>query len=506
MVTALKARLPRRPSLDPLFWATIVGCSLAVAVGASTLWAGYWLLVPVAVLAGVAIAYLAWSRLSERYTLTGAPISPNFALMGMPTILSLSFVSFTAGFALLVLTLIVLLFWQRDHTSRFYLSGACAIIPIAALLIILRPNYPSTMSTAAFFVVGCVTLARAVYLSRNRTSAVVSLVDGVGIYLVVSVGLWVAGFGATQSRTGGLENALTGGDRVLFPLANSLASTPAMAGLYLAAATPLMILLRRHLLLRVIPLASAVAILILSDTRVSLVGAVLLALFVIWAPRAFRVSAPWLVGGTLIVPFIYSSIQMQTQKMFTSVTDIFPWLSRSGEETASLNQRDYIWSQSLHFYSERTNWVDQMLGFGAYGHAESGASQFYYWRFGGLGRDDRLMTPHNSTLQLLLDGGWVVTALIGGCLVAVAILLARHVRQSVLMTPALAMLVVLAIVSITEIALSPAHAQPTWWVFLTLALIAFARDESQDENQTTSPLASSQTVPSNQIGLPKVVS
>ncbi len=398
---------------------------------------------------------------------------PNLVLTTLPTILAGSAISLNAATYVAALLTILVLWIRPSPTERIRLNWTCAILPALALAIFLRPNYPSTAINVIFFILGCILVVRAVQLSSSIENAVVSLIDGIGLFLVTSVALWLAGFRGPQERSVGLENSLTGGERVIFPLSNSLAATPAVAAVFTAAIVPVLITYRKYRAPRLLATLCAIGIFALSDSRISLVAALIVSASALLIPRLFRTAAPWLIGGLLLVPFLYTYIQNLVGRLVSAVGIYAPWFVRSGENASTLNGRDYIWAQSLDFYRTRIDWVHQMFGFGSFGHAESGASATYNANFGGFGRDDRLLTPHNSMLQLLLDGGWIVAAVAAITLIYMAWLLSR--RNSPAMLSGLAMLVTLSIVGVTEVALSPGHAQPTWWVLLTLSTIALSQ-------------------------------
>lgn len=460
-------------------WALVtVGLFMALLAGGAAAVFGYWVLLPlpIALLAG--IAYLAWRRVNETTRSATEVVRPNVVLIVLPTVLASYAISLNIGAYLTALLTVIAFAVKRPQDGRVELTWACAIVPAVALAILFRPNYPTLGFHVVIGVLACVVVARAVCLSESKLSALVSSIDGVGLFLVASLVLWYVGFNTTQGRTIGLDNSFTGGSRAVFPLSSSLAATPAMASVYVAAAIPVLIVVRRHRIPRLLLVACAAGIFVLSGSRTALLSGLFLAAAVLLVPRLFRVVAPWFVGAALIVPFVFGSIQDTVGRSVTAIGSLVPGLIRSSSEAFTLSGRDYIWTQAIAYYADRIGWVNQMLGFGAYGHAESGASASYYRSFGGLGRDDRLMTPHNTMLQILFDGGWLFALILAGTLIGLAWKMSRDARIAPMNLPALAMLVALSIVSITEVTLSPGHAQPTWWVLLTLTMITFAREQT----------------------------
>nr|ABP47228.1 hypothetical protein Mflv_4760 [Mycolicibacterium gilvum PYR-GCK] len=403
--------------------------------------------------------------------------TPNVMLVGLPTILASGTISLTATVYAMMLVAVASLWMKRSSTSWFDIGLPCLLLPIASLSIVLRPNYPNTAIHVVLFILACVVIGRVVYLSASTSDALISLIDGIGVFLATSLLLWLAGFGGPHDRTSGLDNSLTGGERIVFPLSNSLAATPAMAAVYVAAVIPILLSYRQYRNIRLVGVICAIAIFVLTDSRISLIGALLASAAVLLIPRIFRGAAPWISGALLLIPFIYGVIQSGLGRIVSAASTYSPWLARLGEDAYTLNRRDYIWSQSLAFYWERVGWISQTVGHGSYGQTESGASSYYSANLTGLGRDDRLLTPHNSLLQILFDGGWVTLGAIGATIVLMAVTLSR--RNSPVDLSALAMLVTLLIVGSTEVALSPGHAQPTWWILVALGFIVFARKRTQ---------------------------
>lgn len=464
----------------------------AFAAGLATAVLGNWLILLVAGAAVSLIATLTWRRRgSTVQALQLPPVTPNVILIALPTTFALicagTSVSLSGSLVATVLIAGVALWIKRSSGSKFELSrtGWCAALPVAALAIVLRPNYPTDTFDLLFFVVGCLVAARAVYLSASKASAFVSLVDGVGLFVVVSMVLWAAGLTGAAIRTEGLQNGLTGAARAIFPLSASLAATPAMATVYLTAVIPILIVYKRYRFLRIVAAACAVSVFILSDSRVSLLGSVFLGACVLLIPRAFRKIAPWLVGVTMVMPFFFSVIQDLVGRAMTAGSEYAPWLVRTNERASTLAGRDQIWSRTIDFYENHVDWVHQTIGYGTYGQAASGASSYYSARdFRGYAGDVLLVTPHSSTLQILLDGGWIVGGAIAVTLIVMAWKLSRSGSPPNL--AGLSMLVALSVVGVSEVALSPSHArdQPTLWVLVVLSFIAFSREREVPEAPT----------------------
>ncbi|MCV7136620.1 O-antigen ligase family protein [Mycobacterium hodleri] len=473
----------------------------AFAAGAGTVALGYWMLLPV-VTALVAFAALSvWRRRRVGTISNRIPtLTPNVALIALPTALSaiaaITPVSLSFSAFLLILTAGIAFAMRRPSTGSFRmdLTWSCAALPVLALAIVLRPNFPTDTFDLLYFVVGCLITTRAVCLSESKSSAVISLIDGVGLFVVVSIGLWLVGVTGTADRTEGLGNSLTGGMRAIFPLSVSLAATPAMASVYITAVVPVIMYSGRYRFFRLVAAVCAVSVIILSDSRVSLLGSAFVCACVLLLPRMFRRVAPWLVGVAMIVPFIYEYVKVVFGQVMTAASSYAPWIIRPDEEASTLAGRDQIWSRSIDFYEQRVDWLHQMIGHGTYGQSTSGASSYYSEGFEGFANDLQLVTPHSSTLQILFDGGWLVGVAVLVTMVRIAWVLARGRASADL--AGLSMLVALSIVGVSEVALSPSNSrqQPTWWVLVALSIIVFIRqrsvtpDEPGSEKNAPTPL------------------
>jgi O-antigen ligase len=390
----------------------------------------------------------------------------NWVLMLAPTALASYSLSRAVGAAaILALTFVA---FTTAPSNRLNLTWPCAILPAISLPIVLRWYDSATMVKAGFFILACAVIARAVSTSASKRSAVISLIDGAGLFGVASVALWLAGFTSNSTRTGGLWNTMTGGARVIFPLSNSWAVTPNVAAVYLAAVVPLIIADRRHRLPRLIAFVCGLAVLVLSDSRTGLVAAFSVIAMVVLIPRFFRRVTPPMVFVCLLMPFIYGAIQSIVNWALMSFSTAVPWLVRP-----TLNGRDYVWLSAINHYRDRVDYVHQMFGYGIGGQAKSGAVEYYWSRdYANIASAD-LASPHNSMLQLLFDGGWLAVAIFVVTVVCCAWALSRS-ASTVEGTSALLALVV---TGITGTALSPSHMEPTWWLLLALVMIAFAREE-----------------------------
>jgi hypothetical protein len=434
-------------------WPVAAALTFAFAAGITAGAVGKWMLIPIAVACAALAASFVWHR-------RAAPISvtPNVVLIVVPTLLAIPAVINVSGGIAVLAALALLAFGMRPD-KHLQLAWPAALLPLVGLVIVGR--HPGVAAVA--FTAGLVVVGRAVYLSASRLSAVISLLDGIGVFLTASVVLHFAGYGW-----------LDGDKRIIFPLANSQAATPAVAAVYLTAALPVLITNRAYRTLRIVAAGAAVYVLLVADRRTALIAGLAIAVLVLLAPHLLR-AAPAIIGAALLAPFIYPHLRGMIGHTVTGAA-----IMRPGEKADSLNGRDYIWSRSIHYWQHLDD-RHQLFGYGPNGHRTSGVSRSYSAMFGSDYGDRKFITPHNSVLQYLFDGGLISATVFVTVVVVIAVVLARR-REYV----ALGMLTALALVGSTEVELSAG--QPAWWVLATLGAVAFSRDRS-DLRAASSPLS-----------------
>ncbi|OZD63130.1 O-antigen ligase family protein [Rhodococcus sp. 06-1460-1B] len=425
-------------------------------------------------------------------------------LVALPTILAVASRSATAA-AFATAVLLLLMSPIRTTGRAFLVQPHVICLALVIALIICRPNYPAVPVQLVFIALAIAASVRAVQLAGDRATAFIAILDGVGIYLLASVVLYLAGMrsSAASGRSAGLENGLTGMERVIFPLSNSLATTPALAAVFIVGAAALV---RRDSPLRKTRIAAivlAIAMLVLSEARLVLFAAPMLGLVALFVPQLLRTLTPIITIAAAALPFVYPSVQSLVAESTIRAEALLPNATRAGEEVGSLNQRDFIWSRSISFIESDATYPQRFFGSGMFGHAASGGSKSYYPQFDGLGRDASLMTPHSTAVQILFDAGFV-----GSVLMLVAVLgVVFTLRKQPGTRPAQAaqgMIAALMIASTTEVTLSVAHAQLTWWVFVMIVAAAGLKVPSPLAH-TPAPTASRRTIPSEQIKLSKVL-
>lgn len=399
-------------------------------------------------------------------------VIPNSLLIALPTVIALGNIHFSAAAGAIVLIGMVSLVTAHQTTDRIQLTVASLILPVAGLTVALRPYQASTVSAIYYLVVG-ISLALVVGISRSRRSATISLIDGVGVLLIAAIVLRFAGIGTAGRGPAVMGNLLTGGERVLFPLAGGLAGAPALAAAYLVATVLIIRRIPNHRAYRICGALAASYVLVAGDRRSALFAVIVLVLVIAWTPKRFRQVAPWAIGALLALPLWLHLTGLLTVRFGTTSV---PLLRRTGERgMQALNDRLEIWSRALEFYQNRVDWFHQAFGFGTSGQMVSGASMTYRNLFTGIG-DRNSKSTHNSVVQAMFDGGWITATGLLVSVVCLALVLSRSNSTGDLV--ALAMLTTVTIVGSTESLLSPGSLQPTWWLLVALGMIGFSKDET----------------------------
>jgi len=405
-------------------------------------------------------------------------IKLNLALVASPTIVASCNISRSGSFLLVfLLGLGVVLVAAPSTSNRLLPTWSGAVLPAVGLWIALRPNYPNTTADTVFFVLATGILACAVYVSHSKSSALISLHLGVGILLTTAVAVRVLGVSAANSGQAVSGNIITGGERVLFALTGSLVQGPVLAAVYLVAAPALLRFTRQYRILQLGLIAPSTYVLVQSDRRSALFVTLFLIASVTMTPRLLRRFAPALVGFAITIPTTFGLFQELWNSIGT--LNLAFALQREGEK-ANLGGRFGIWTRAMNFYTDRTDWLHQMFGFGTNGPVVSGASSTYGSAFGGLTRDRILRTPHNSAIQLLFDGGWIATGSFVIAVIYAAWLLSRC--DSAAYLGGLAMITAAAGVGMTESVLSPSIGSSIWWTLLLIVTIALSRESSSSRD------------------------
>ncbi|GAA2137942.1 hypothetical protein GCM10009844_05500 [Nocardioides koreensis] len=422
---------------------------------------------PTVILGGVALLVGVTFATRERLLVHVRSAPWAWELILLPTLLSLRIFNLRYTLVLVVAVVVALLATSEPLPGRS-LTRRWVMVSIAVMFlpVVLRP---ASMETALVppLVVTLLTVS-----ARRRTHHAVihSLVDGLGLYLILNVLAYAAGMRSPNAdiRVGGLES-LGGDERIFYPLASGLAIPAILAAAYLAAAILWFEGRAVRRFFRILGMGAAVVVLAGADARASIAIASLIVVCAAGTPRSLARIGTSLTTGALTFVFIFPLLAKPiVQPALTWTLSTLPFLSRGDTQAdVGLNGREYIWSQSTHFWTERVEGWRALLGYGTYGQHVSGASWSYASQVAGLSADPRSISVHNSLLQQLYDAG-----LMGAAAFAVVALFTTHAlgrgvlakeRGSVY---GLAVLLAILLASMTEVILAPGFAQEPLFVML----------------------------------------
>ncbi len=443
-------------------------------------------------LVGLVLAVLTYRKFVKGRA--AQPATWSVVLLLFPLVCSLR--TYSAVLALAGMAGLLILAISQKRIGRVIIpSPPLAALAIASAGVVLRPT--SWLSTA-FVVLAFVVLMVAV-CRCSRHSAASSIIDGVGLYLVINViGYYVVGLRSpgAASRLGGLE-AADGGVRVIYPLASSLNLPPVLAAAFLAAT---LILFERgpKKVLRLVCCAAAIVVLLGAESRTSLIVAVAVFAGTLVVPRVLRIASLPMAAGSLLLAFAFGSIvKPLIAPAIGAITAIVPWLSRNATASAdiSLNGREYIWEQSVWVLGWAPDFFERWFGYGAQGQFLSEASYAYAYVFGSSLANPYTASVHNSMLQQVFDAGVIGAAALGAMAIMCLWGWNRLAREA---TPhigaSLAMAFSLVVSSATEVSLAPGVGQETFWVFVALLLIAYTRAPLDSSGREDTSAAEHDTV------------
>jgi O-antigen ligase len=422
------------------------------------------------IVAVAVIVFAAAARTRRRFApseqTTTAVVLP---LVLLPTVIGLSVFS-ERGVALIVWVLVCLaaLLGQRGTGQLVHPAIAVALV----LAILVPTSRFVTSSATQWWHVGAFLLLLLCAFRFPFPAVVLSLLDGIGIYLIANVAAYLVGIEspAAVGRTFSLDSS-TGGVRIFFPLSGNLASPPLMAAVFVAAGLICFEGSRRQRTFRTVAFFAGVFIMVGANTRAALVASVVVLLASVLAPRLFARMALPVAAVPMVLPFVFPILAVVILRpLIQLVGAIFPFLSRGDVNSdVALEGRSDIWSSGLTFWSEHIDLLHRLVGYGELGRQKSGAAASY-------AHGDTLLLPfsaHNSTLQQLFDGGLLgVAALAVAGLGATWFLAADVLRSSRVHLIALCALVAGILGGGTEVTQAPGYSTEAFWIFVGLVLAA----------------------------------
>lgn len=330
-------------------------------------------------------------------------------------------------------------------------------------------------SQSLVFVLVVVLVVRLIITVDARV-LIVSLIDGAGLYLIVNVLGLVAGLrspGASDRLRASLE--FGGFVRTIFPFSWGLDSVPAVASVYVAAATFLLLRSRGLLMLfRVTSFGSAGIVLVLGASRTSISIAVLIPLILLVFPITSRWLAQALTAVASVSALLLPGFSSTIGTVVAPFLSLIPGRSTNAIELTTLTYRDYIWHNSIQYWLDHVEGMqDRLLGFGQNGQIGSGAWAVYGRAIAVTVRHPERATMHNAYLQQLFDGGLIGWALLTVCVFWTALRLSRRrACWGAAAVGSIAALCALLMNSITQVSIAPGVSQESFWILMVLVGVA----------------------------------
>ena len=436
---------------------------------------------PVLSIAAIAVCILAVLLRAQFVSLhpvrSTSGLQPDWIVVILPTALAMRSISATASVVIPTVLLAAAFIRKADH--RFQVQPGPFILLVAASAIVFsRPTYTGPLLTflplITFLLVG--TLVARLVMTVDARRIIVGLIDGCGVYLLANVLLHAVGLQSPASnvRFGGLVES-TGFVRTIYPLTWSLNTPPAIAAIYFAAITFVILetgWLRRSF--RLICLIAAIIILVGAGARAPMVVAAVLAITIISFPYVSRGLGQAATILTAISAFILPVFIAWARSGIAPFISLVPGRAFNSGSIDSIGGRDYIWKHAIDYWIELVNSpLHKLFGFGTNGQYRSGASLTYSEGLAKIIRNPETAFVHNSFLQQLFDGG-----LVGWLLLAVAAywasakLAKRRLDWGNRGLTAIVAMAVLLLSGITEVSLAPGAAEDTFWLLMILIGVA----------------------------------
>lgn len=411
---------------------------------------------------------------------------PLTGLLLLPTLTGLATQSPRISLVLLVIAAI----WSHIMTRQRRMRPA-TFIPSRSLpallmgLVILAAWMRGPLDATAVFTAGSVALITwIVAMSSHRLSPnglLLQLSEGLGVYLVISVALYLVGLRAPTEglRLAGLSNS-TGlvGERLLFPLATEHTIPASVAAGFLAA-VPALSLVPGSLGRRFPWIAGGAAayVLMAAGYRGPLAFGVLAGTLSFVRPAFFARVFPLFAVVLLLMPVWYETMAAPVSATIRTIRSTVPGLDRMESDGSELSNREEVWARSIDaFWKEPTS--AQLMGYGSDGQVDSGASKSYGPLFNGFLQGDatRLISPHNSALQVLFDVGLLgLVVFVAAMFMILRRLKAAFRRGSPQSLAALAALTAFAVVGATSVVMAPTTfvTEPMYFMLACAVAVCF---------------------------------
>ncbi|MBU6158093.1 MAG: O-antigen ligase family protein [Bacteroidetes bacterium] len=227
-----------------------------------------------------------------------------------------------------------------------------------------------------------------------------------GVYAFLNLAFWASGINLDIQQDLSIGKALMLAniginiDRVQFPLVSGINSFASVVGMVFFLSITYVFYSSKNRILVFSIIICLIAILFLLDSRASLLFPVFV-FALVWIIRHFNFKK--FLYAIPLMPIILPLLFLFVLKLLENY-NIFNFMTRDTEEITSVNGRLTVWLFSL---IEISNFKPiHLIGYGEYGHYISGVSKFWSYLFGRW-KNSELITPHNSTLIVFFDYGYI---------------------------------------------------------------------------------------------------
>ncbi len=352
-----------------------------------------------------------------------ANVATDWILVALPAVLGLRVFN-TRGTIFILAAMALYVVIRKQRAAASLAVGPLLLFAASFSVVMSRPTPGAQGAIYGLITVGLVAvIAIAVTIQDDARVAISSLLDGLGLYLLLNLIGHLAGLKSpgAADRAGGV-NESTGFTRVIFPFSNGLDEVATLAGVFVAAIPVLLVAERHWRGYRAVCLMTGLFVAWSGASRTALSIAVALPTISFLFPRLIK----WMAPVAALFAATSALIMPPVMQFSGTVVDPIMKVLAPGRDTASgdiesLSNRSNIWSRSLEFWSNHVHTMyDQLFGFGQTGQVRSGVSLTYADILATASRHPRLGTVHNSFLQQLFDGGALGWLMLTLCVVWVA--------------------------------------------------------------------------------------
>lgn len=390
----------------------------------------------------------------------------------LPIVIGIAPVSTSASLVAAVALVCIGVHRLTSRTWNLQLPLPLVFLLIASLPVLVRSTPALTMLGAAVLLVG-VLVAIAEHISTRRV--VTSLVDGLGIYLILNVAGYVVGVTSSIAALRSVSTSVSGGPfglRVLFPFASNAEAPAIAAALFVVGVLGFRGAHSPRRVLRAAGLFAACFVALGANYRAPMVAGAIVLLTIWLSPRALIRTASVVAIIALTLPLTYAHVRHLTDPAIDRVVNVVPYLERVEERgnTGSLTGRDRVWMLAVRYWNE-TPWLERAIGWGNNGQVKSGASSSYAPLLRGAVRDPTHATVHNTGLQQLFDAGVLgLMALIAAIVVAVT----RWRSAGDAGVVAIALVITASLVAATDVGMTPGRVDLSF-IVLVLSVAAIRK-------------------------------